>query len=66
MEVTDEIKSQKDRKGWGQEHSKKVMMQEEHFFQALREEERICRDREYKMEARQFLGARGRWPQSSL
>ena len=26
MEVTDEIKSQKDRKGWGQEHSKKVMM----------------------------------------
>ena len=27
---------------------------------------RICRDREYKMEARQFLGAHGRWPQSSL
>ena len=66
MEVADEIKSQKDRKGWGQEHNKKVIMQEGHFFQALGEEERICRDREYKMEAMQFLGAHGRWPQSYL
>ena len=37
-----------------------------HFFQARREEERIGRDRKYKMEARQFLGVHGRWPQSCL
>lgn len=68
VEMSDEMKCQKDKKRWEQEISKKAVlgMWKEKFFPDRRKEERIGRDRKYKMESRQFSGVHGGWPQSSL